>query len=345
MKRIVASLAAAALALAVLLLVFRSLGHDPLYLLNRMMAGAFGSSFASAETLLKSIPLLFTALAAVIAFRAGVWNIGAEGQFLAGAVAAMAVTQALPPGGVAAAAALVASMVAGMAWASIATLLRAYRNAPEVLTTILLNFVAIHLLGWLVNGPMREVAGRYPQSDPVPAETLLPSLAGLRLHFGAVLALLAAFFVWLLLFYTRKGLELRAAGASPEAARFAGVDVARRTAFAMAVSGALAGVGGAVELLGVTGRLFERFASGAGMSGIAVALLAQLHPLGSVAAAIFFGALQSGAGELQRSAGVPAAVALLAQGVAVLAILVLGAARAGRMAIRGRFARPAEESR
>lgn len=345
MKRLVASLAAAALALAVLLLVFRSLGHDPLHLLNRMLAGAFGSSFAFAETILKSVPLLFTALAAVIAFRAGVWNIGAEGQFLAGAVAAMAVSQALPQGPLTAAAALIASMAAGTAWASIATLLRAFRNAPEVLTTILLNFVAIHLLGWLVNGPMREAAGRYPQSDPVAAETLLPSMAGSRLHAGAILAALAAIAVWVLLFHSRRGLELRAAGASPEAARFAGVDVARRTAFAMAVSGALAGLGGAVELLGVTGRLFERFASGAGMSGIAVALLAQLHPLGSVAAAVFFGALQSGAGELQRSAGVPAAVALLAQGVAVLAILVLGAARSAGLAFRSPSTRTAEGGR
>ncbi|MGH9458355.1 MAG: ABC transporter permease, partial [Thermoanaerobaculia bacterium] len=210
-------------------------------------------------------------------------------------------------------------------WAGIALALRAWRNAPEVLTTILLNFVALHLLGWLVNGPMQEKGGQYPQTDAVPAAGRLATYGTTRLHAGLWLALAAAVILYLFLFHSRIGLRLRAAGLNPFAARWAGVDVGRQIALAMLASGAIAGIGGAVELLGVTHRLYERFATGAGYSGIAVALLAQLHPLGAMAAALFFGGLATGAGELQRSQGVSASVAVMIQGVAVLFVIAASA--------------------
>ncbi|HVR42427.1 MAG TPA: ABC transporter permease [Thermoanaerobaculia bacterium] len=327
MRRLVSALLAASLGLIAIGAILGLLGHPPLHTLARMAAGALGSPWALAETLLKSVPLLFTALAVVVAFRAGVWNIGAEGQFVVGAIAALVVARALPAGSFATAAAVAAAMLAGAAWGGIAALLRLGRNAPEVLTTILLNFVALHLLGWLAGGPLQEQARRYPQSDPVPAATLLDTAGSTRFHAGIWIAVAAAILVHALLFRTAAGLRLRAVGANPLAARWAGVEVRRHLAGAMLLSGAIAGAGGAVELLGVTHRLYERFASGAGYSGIAVALLAQLHPIGSIASAAFFGALATGAGALQRSEGIPAALATFGQGATVIVLLTLGSVR------------------
>jgi general nucleoside transport system permease protein len=269
---------------------------------------------------LKSVPLLLTGLSVVIAFRAGVWNIGGEGQFIVGGLAALVASRF----GVAAS--LAAAMLAGAAWASIASAMRLWRNAPEVLTTILLNFTAIHLLGWSVNGPLRESAGQYPQTDL--AQTSLPEIGGV--HFGIVIALAASVFAWWLLHRTAEGLRLRATGFNPNASRWAGINVGAQLARAMAISGAAAGLAGGIELLGVTHRLFERFAAGYGYSGIAVALLAQLHPLGSIASSLFFGALVTGAGELQRAAGISAGVATFGQAVVILTLIVFEYVRADR---------------
>jgi simple sugar transport system permease protein len=215
-------------------------------------------------------------------------------------------------------------MLAGALWASIATAMRLWRGAPEVLTTILLNFIAIHLLGWCVNGPLQEASGQYPQSDAAPP---LPTLGASSLHVGVLLAVLAAIAAWWVLYRTAEGLRLRATGFNPFAARWAGIDVNAQIVRAMAISGAAAGLAGAIELLGVTHRLFERVAAGYGYSGIAVALLAQLHPLATIASAAFFGALTTGAGELQRSAGISSSVATFGQAVVVLMLIVEGSFR------------------
>jgi simple sugar transport system permease protein len=252
-----------------------------------------------------------TGLSVVMAFRAGAFNIGAEGQFIAGALAALLAAD------LGIVAALIAAALAGAAWASIASLLRIWRNAPEVLTTILLNFIAVYLLGWCVNGPLQEASRRYPQSDRAAAS--MPDLG--PVHAGLAIAVGAAILCWWILYRTMEGLRLRATGFNPEAARNAGINVHAQLARAMAISGAMAGVAGAIELLGVTHRLFERFAAGYGYAGIAVALLAQLQPLASIAAALFFGALSTGAGELQRSANISAAISTFGQ-AAVILILV-----------------------
>jgi simple sugar transport system permease protein len=265
--------------------------------------------------LLKSVPLLLTGLSVAIAFRAGVWNIGGEGQFLAGAMGAFLGAR------YGMTAALIASVLAGAVWASIAAAMRLWRNAPEVLTTILLNFIAIHLLGYAVNGPLQEASGKYPQSDAVPAAAMLPLLGESELHAGVIIVALAAIATWFLLYRTAEGLRLRAMGFNPSAARWAGVNVNAQLVRAMAISGAMAGLAGGIELLGVTHRLFERFAAGYGYAGIAVALLAQLHPLGTIASAFFFGALTTGAGELQRTAGISSMVATLAQAIVILAMI------------------------
>lgn len=308
MIRVLIAVATAILLLALFGAMF---GHSPLVLLSILVNGSVGSSFAVQGTLLKTVPLLLTGLSVGLAFRGGVWNIGAEGQFIVGAIAGLLASRwgAVP--------ALVASMLAGAAWASIATAMRLWRNAPEVLTTILLNFIALHLLGWSVNGPLQERSAQYPQSDRAGAELMT---AG-SLHSGLLIALAASLAIWFLLYRTAEGLRIRATGFNPFASKWAGINVNAQVARAMALSGALAGLAGGIELLGVTHRLFERFAAGYGYSGIAVALLAQLHPLATIASAAFFGALVTGAGELQRSANISSAVATLGQAVVILVLI------------------------
>jgi simple sugar transport system permease protein len=316
-------LLAAALALGFLALTAIAFGHAPDELLSILISGSVGSTFALEGTLLKSVPLLLTGLSIVIAFRAGVWNIGGEGQFLAGALGAFLGARY----GVTAA--LLASLIAGALWASIASVMRLWRNAPEVLTTILLNFIAIHLLGFAVNGPLQEASGKYPQSDAIPTAATLPALGSSELHAGIVIAVAAAIGAWFLLYRTAEGLRLRASGFNRSAAKWAGVNVNAQLVRAMAISGSLAGLAGGIELLGVTHRLFERFAAGYGYAGIAVALLAQLHPLGTLASAFFFGALTTGAGELQRTAGISSTVATFGQAIVILMMIALTKRNAG----------------
>jgi ABC-type uncharacterized transport system permease subunit len=318
MRRVVTAIAAAIAAVALLALSGVAFGHSPRELLSILIAGSIGSPFAIEGTLLKSVPLLLTGLSVAVAFRAGAWNIGGEGQFIVGAIAALMAARF----GVVAA--IAASMLAGALWASVATAMRLWRSAPEVLTTILLNFTAIHLLGWCVNGPLQERGAQYPQSDPAPAA--LPHLG--ELHAGALLAVIAAVAMWFLLYRTAEGLRLRATGYNAGAAKWAGIDVSKQLARAMAISGAMAGLAGGIELLGVTHRLYERFAAGYGYSGIAVALLAQLHPLATIVSSVFFGALVTGAGELQRTAGISSAVATLGQAVVILVLILFGSWRA-----------------
>ena len=315
LQRIAIAIGAALLSLILLALSGIAFGHAPGELLSILISGSVGSTFALEGTLLKSVPLLLTGLSVAIAFRAGVWNIGGEGQFLAGALGAFLGAR------YGMAAALAASLIAGALWASIATAMRLWRNAPEVLTTILLNFIAIHLLGYAVNGPLQEASGKYPQSDVVAAS--LPTFGSSELHAGIVIAVVAAIGAWVLLYRTAEGLRLRASGFNRSAAKWAGVHVDAQLVRAMAISGAMAGLAGGIELLGVTHRLFERFAAGYGYAGIAVALLAQLHPLGTLASAFFFGALTTGAGELQRTAGISSTVATFGQAIVILAMIAL----------------------
>jgi len=317
LPRIAIAIGAALLSLILLALTGLAFGHTPGELLSILFSGSVGSKFALEGTLLKSIPLLLTGLSVGIAFRAGVWNIGAEGQFLAGALGAFLGAR------YGMVAALAASLIAGALWASIASVMRLWRNAPEVLTTILLNFIAIHLLGYAVNGPLQEASGKYPQSDAVAAAAMLPSLGASELHAGIVIAIVAAIGAWFLLYRTAEGLRLRASGFNRSAARWAGINVDAQLVRAMAISGAMAGLAGGIELLGVTHRLFERFAAGYGYAGIAVALLAQLHPLGTLASAFFFGALTTGAGELQRTAGISSTVATFGQAIVILVMIAL----------------------
>jgi len=260
----------------------------------------------------------------MVAFQSGVFNIGAEGQFLAGALAATAVGTRPAPAALHLLLVLTSGALAGAVVAAAAGALRILRSVNEVISTILLNFVLLYLVSYAVHGPLQEAAHRYPQSDPLLPSATLPAVFGsTRLHAGVPLAFMLALAAGVLMRRTALGLRLRAAGLNADAARLAGFPVRRDLAFAFALSGALAGLAGAVEVAGVTGRLYERISPGYGYTAIAVALLGGLRAPGVVAAAVFFAALAAGASAMERSAGVSSVLVVAVQGATLLAIATL----------------------
>jgi simple sugar transport system permease protein len=315
------SLAAVALALFVGGVLVWLAGVSPLLAFAALIEGAFSSWDSVSEVGVKSCPLLLTGLAVVAAFRAGVWNIGAEGQLLVGAAGLVfAAKYAAPrlPEALALPLGLACAALAGSLWAAVPAALKVRRNVNEVIATIMLNFIAASLLSYLVQGPLMEAGGRYPQSDAVPASMLLPRLAPYRLHAGLLLAFVAAIALHVWFFFTRRGFEMRAAGSNPAAAMLAGIPVQRTVFLAFCLSGALAGLAGGVEVAGVTRRIYERFSPGWGFTAIAVGLLARLSPLGAIFSAFFFGALDAGSNSMQRVAGVSAVLVQVIQGCVIL---------------------------
>lgn len=331
--RIAAALALAVALLALLATAVSLAGQDPGRALRALWEGAFGSSYVLASvTLVRAVPLVLGGLAVAIAFRAGVWNIGVEGQILAGAASSTAIAMLAPrwPAVVAIPAALATGAIAGAGWAGIAALLRLRFGVLEVISTIMLNFIALYCVGYLVRGPLQEPSGIYPQSPEIAATFQLPRLVeGTRLHWGLLIALAVSVALWGYLAYTAGGFRIRAAGASPAAARSAGmIDVGRTTTRAFLASGALAGLAGAIEVTGVTFALYETISPGYGYTSIAVALLAGLNPLFVVLSGTMFGALEAGAGAMQRDAGVPS---VLVSVITATLILIVLAARTRRL--------------
>lgn len=317
----------ALLLLAGLLLIT---GHAVGPALSALLRGAVGSSYAfTSATLVRMVPLGFAGLAVSLAFRAGLLNVGAEGQLLMGAAAATALS--LPLAGVSPWLAipimLIGGGLAGAGWAGIAALLRARFGVLEVISTIMLNFLALYVTGYLVRGPLQEPTRINPQSDTLPAALQLPVLLeSTRLHAGVPLLVVTALLMWWWLAHTASGFRVRAVGASASAAQSAGgINVPRTVMLAFLGSGLLAGLGGAVEYLGITFALYENFSPGYGYTAIAVALLARLHPLGVLASALVFGALDAGANAMQRDAGVPNVVVSVV--VALLILLIVAADR------------------
>lgn len=303
-------------------------GYDPLAAGAALLRGAFGSFDALLSvTLVRAVPLVLTGLAVALAFRAGVWNIGAEGQLYAGAL--LATAAGLAGTGLPAALhlplLLLAASVGGALWAAGPAWLRTRLGVGEVITTLLLNFVALNLASWAVRGPLQESRGVFPQSDPIAAAARLPPLwPGTRLHWGFVLALAAGVGLWWVLSRSVVGFRLRAVGGSPEAARVAGrIAVEPVMAGTFVASGALAGLAGGVEVAGVTYAFYEGLSPGHGYTAIAVALLAGLHPIGVLGAGALFGALEGGAGAMQRLVGVPAAWVRAVEALVILSVLAL----------------------
>lgn len=289
--------------------------------------GAFGSPTAIlSATLVRATPLLLVGLAVSLAFRAGVMNIGAEGQLLAGAAAAAAIGLASAEWArpVAVPMTILAGAAAGAAWAGVAAWLQRRFGVLEVISTLMLNFVAVAMISWLVRGPLQEPTRIYAQSATLAEAARWPLLLpGHRLHLGFLLGVGAALAAWYVLARTAAGFRVRVIGASPRAADSAGrVDVPRTVGAVFLLSGALAGVAGASEVGGVTWALYEGLSPGYGYTAIAVALLARLDPRGVLLAAVFFGALEAGTAAMQREAGIPSVIGQVVAALVVLAVLV-----------------------
>lgn len=293
-----------------------------------LLEGGFGSRFAWSETLTRATPLILTGLAAAVAFRARLFNIGAEGQLYAGALAAVAV------GGIDAPAwltwqlhlplMLLAAALAGAALLLGPALLKSRLGVDEVVTTLLLNFVVLLFVSMLLDGPMKDPAAMgWPQSVALPESLQLgPLLARTRLHTGLLLALALAVALWALLEFTTFGFEIRAVGANARAAAFAGMPVGWVTVRVALLSGALAGLAGAIEVAGRTTYVTLDMSPGYGYSGIVIAMLAGLNPLGVVAAAVFVAGILVGADSMSRAVNVPTYIADVIVAVSLLAMLV-----------------------
>lgn len=288
-----------------------------------------------ADALVRATPLVIAGLAVALAFRGGVFNIGAEGQLLAGAIASTAVTLAIGDalGSIIIVVALLAAAIAGALWAGIAAELRRRFHVLEIISTIMLNFIAIHLVSYLVRGPLQEATRVYPQTESLPEAAHLPILLpGTRLHAGFGLALVLAVALSWLLRKTAIGFRIRATGASPLAASITGkIDINKTSFTVFLVSGALAGMAGGIEVSGVTFALYENLSPGYGYTAIAVALIAGLNPLGIIASGVFFGALETGASALQREFAIPSSLAAVVEATLIIAALTFAALRARRV--------------
>lgn len=317
------ALGAGALVLAVILLL---LGQDPLAAFAALGRGAFGSWYAiSSATLVRATPLIVLGLGFSIGLRAGALNIGMEGQFLAGAVAATWAGLLVSglPSVLAIPLVLAAAMAAGTLWVTLPVLLKWRFGVLEVITTLLLNFVAEALVSLMVQGPLQEAKRTYPQSDPIAAVAQLPMLPGTRLHLGFALAMVTAIALHVLFSRTVWGFRLKAVGLGPRAAWLSGrVASGRLLAAALLLSGAFAGLGGGFEITGVTYALFQNLSPGYGFTAIAVALLARGQPLGIIATGILFGALEAGASAMQREAGIPAVAVSIVQAIIIVVVLL-----------------------
>ncbi len=300
-------------------------GASPLQVFGLMIKGALGTQFAFLETLTRATPLIFTGLAAAVAFRAKLWNIGAEAQLYMGAVMTVVLgTGLLPlPWPLLIPVLMISAMLGGALVLSVPTFLKTRFGVDEVVTTLLFNFIAILFVSMLLEGVLKDPAGMgWPQSEKVVADGLLPKLVkGKRLHFGFVVAIAAAVVIWIIDRRSVLGYEMRSVGHSPKASHFAGIPVNLVLAKTALLSGGLAGLAGWSEVTGLRGNLNLDLSPGYGYSGIVVAMLALLHPLGVIAAAIFVAAVFVGADAMSRTAGVPSYIAHVMVAVSLLAMV------------------------
>ena len=309
------------------LLVLAS-GKDPVAAFSALWQGAFGSQRAIGETLLRSTPLILTGFALAYGFRAGLFNIGAEGQLFLGGLAAafVGIKVGSLPWAIAVPTILIAAALAGAAWAFIPALMKARIGANEVITTMMFSYIGKYLVSYFVQGPLSDKSG-IPQTAQLPANsmlprlnTVLPFLQPTRAHLGFVLAIALAVVVWAALKYTTLGFEARAVGYNLFASQSGGISVSSTIIKSLCISGALAGLAGAVEVMGTFGRLFDSFSNGLGFTGIAVALLAKNNPIAVIPAALLFGALQAGAGTMQLVANVPSQLVDVLQAIIILLV-------------------------
>jgi simple sugar transport system permease protein len=278
----------------------------PLEAYANLVEGAFGSVRGVTFTLLSATPLILGGMAVGLGFKAGLFNIGAQGQFLMGALGSAAVGASLAGASpiVAIPAALAAGALFGAGWGFIPGALKAWTGAHEVVTTIMLNFIAGIFIGYLITGPLEAAGFSFSRTGPV-GNAALPTLFGTDIHFGVLLALALVPVVWWLLWRSTLGFEIRTVGANPDAARYAGMHPAFLTILTMSLCGLLAGLAGAGQILGISGFMTASYGTSIGFDAISVALLGRAHPVGILLAALLFGAMRAGSGLMQIKAGIP----------------------------------------
>ncbi len=308
--------------------IIAMVGGNPIAAYLGLAQGAFGSTRAISETAVWATPYIFAGLAVALAFKGGLFNIGAEGQLALGAVVSAWVGYALPEmlgfslsPIVHLTFAIGLGVLVGALWAAIPGWLKAYTGGHEVINTIMMNYIALNMTSFLLNGPMKD---RSPTNviarTPLIAESArMPALfEGLRVHWGFILALAVAFIVWWLLWKTTLGFEIRTVGSNPDAARYAGINVKRTIILTMAISGLLAGMAGTIEVTGLNYRHELGFSIGYGFDAIAIALLGKTHPLGVVLASVLFAAMRNGATRMQFLTQIPVDIISVIQALILL---------------------------
>lgn len=323
--KVLVPVAAACAALLFCALFLLLTDRSPAAVYGAMFEGALGSEYGFSETVVKAIPLILCGLGISVAFRMQVWNIGAEGQFYMGAFAATWVALTFPalPILVMLPFMLAMGMVAGALWGVLAAWLRNRFAVSELISTLMMNYIAILWVSYLVYGPWRDPKGlNFPLTAPFPEAAMLPSLGDSRVHAGLLLALVVALLLQFVFRKSRWGYEIRVIGSSPAAARYAGLDIQGNALLVMCVSGALCGLAGMVEVSGIVGKLQAGISPGYGYTAIIVAWLARLHPIAIVLVSFLFAIIQVG-GFMVQTLGVPAAVATMIQGA--ILFFVIGA--------------------
>ena len=299
-------------------IIILALGKNPLEAYSFLLVGSFGSTQRIAQTLEGACPLIFTGLAATFAYKCGVFNLGGEGQFIIGAVTSICFIQLSGMEGIfATIISILLGMIAGGIWGAIPGLLKVARGLNEMIVSIMLNYVATLFMGFVFTNMLRE--GEMPQTALIPDSTKLMNIAeGLRAHVGVVIAIVVALIVFYFLNYTAKGFQLRAVGMNAVASKVNGYYVGRLMLFSFIVSGAIAGMGGAIELHGKQFRLLSGFGNGFGFDGVAIALIAQLNPIATVIVAFLFAVLRKGASALQTGMAIPTSVVDIIQALIIV---------------------------
>lgn len=298
-------------------------GHDPLVIYHKMFTGAFGSRYGITETIVKAIPLTLTGLGVALAFRMQLWNIGGEGQLYMGAFAATWVALTFPGGGAwwVMPAMVLLGMLAGGFWALLPAIPRALWGVNEIITTLMLNYVAIFWVDYLVYGPWKDPAGfNFPLTAVFSPAAVLPGLFDSRIHAGLFFGLIGAVILYVVIYHTRWGYEIRVTGENPDTARYAGMNTTRNIMLVMLLSGALCGLAGMAEVSGIAQRLQHGLSPGFGYTAIIVAWLSRLNPFAIILVAFLFGGLQVG-GYIVQTSGIPSSMVYMLQGLLLFFVL------------------------
>ncbi len=324
LKPVTVPVISALAALFIGIFIIELTGNAAITAYGYMFSGAFGSFNRVCELLVISIPFILTGLAVTFAYRSGVFTIGVDGQLIIGAVSASVAAHSLSafPGPVRVILAIIAGMIAGGIWGSIAGALKAFRKVNEIVSTLLLNYIALYFVDYLYSGPLEASGSKIPQTEKIPDSAKLTILAdGTRLHIGLIIAMICVLVVYYILFRTSWGMKFRAVGLNQIASNCNGVNVKKYMIMSMFISGAIGGLAGTIELLGTQFKIQSGFCEDYGFTGIAIALIGQLNPIGCILSGLFFGALKVGSNSMELMTNVPSSIADMIQGIVIIFVV------------------------